>query len=206
MAKINIVQMRGGEIVENCYLCANTETKECFIVDPGDNARLINLRIHENNYKPVAILLTHGHWDHIGAAKEIKNEYDIPIVASAAEEKVLTDPRVNLSSMFGGAAIVKANRFVNDGDEIEYAGLKIKVISTPGHTCGSVCFYIEENGVLFSGDTLFAASYGRTDFPTGSTAALFNSIKNKLLVLPEDTIVYAGHMEATSIGNERSYF
>ncbi|MBE5957765.1 MAG: MBL fold metallo-hydrolase [Lachnospiraceae bacterium] len=206
MAKIEILQMRVGELVENCYVCANKDTKECFIVDPGDNARLINLRMEQNGYKPVAILLTHGHWDHIGAAKELKKKHNIPIIASAAEDKVLSDPRVNLSAMFGMPTMIKADEFVNDGQVIEIAGLSVKVILTPGHTCGGACFYIEENGVLFSGDTLFSCSYGRTDFPTGSAAALFNSIKNKLLVLPEDTIVYAGHMEATSIGNERLNF
>lgn len=206
MAKIAITKLRVSECVTNCYICSNTDTKECFIVDPGDNAISIRNKITEMSLKPVAILLTHGHFDHIGAAKELKDNYNIPIVTSAQEEKILSDPRANLTKYFGTPYIIKADRLLNDGDMIEYAGVSMKMILTPGHTCGSCCYYLEENGVLFSGDTLFSASRGRTDFPTGSEAAIINSIRNKLLILPEDTEVYSGHMEETTIANERLYY
>lgn len=206
MANISITKLRVSECVTNCYICSNTDTKECFIVDPGDGADVIKNKITELSVKPVAILLTHGHFDHIGAVKPLKEIYGVPVVASAAEDKILTDPRANLTGYFGSPMTLKADRFLNDNDMIEYAGIKMKMILTPGHTCGSCCYYLEENGVLFSGDTLFCASRGRTDFPTGSDAAIINSIKNKLLVLPEDTVVYAGHMEETTIEHERLFY
>lgn len=206
MAKIAITKLRVSECVTNCYICSNTETKECFIVDPGDNPFSISNKIKELELTPVAILLTHGHFDHIGAATRLKEDYNIPIVATAQEEKILSDPRANLTGYFGSPYIVKADRLINDGDIISYAGITMKVLLTPGHTCGSCCFYLEDNAVLFSGDTLFCASRGRTDFPTGSEAAIINSIRTKLLVLPEDTIVYAGHMEETTIKHERLYY
>lgn len=206
MAKIAITKLRVSECITNCYICRNTETNECFIVDPGDNPYSIKNKITELSLEPKAILLTHGHFDHIGAAKELKAEYNVPILATAQEDKILSDPRANLTGYFGTPFILKADKFINDGDIIEYAGISMKVILTPGHTCGSCCFYLEENGVLFSGDTLFCASRGRTDFPTGSEAAIINSIRTKLLVLPGDTIVYSGHMEETTIENERLYY
>ena len=205
MADIYVSTLRVSELVTNCYICMNKDTKESFIVDPGDDADRIVMQLDRLEAKPVAILLTHGHFDHIGAAGELKKKYDIPVIASAAEEKVLTDPNVNLSGMFGSSCILRADRYLNDGDEFECAGINIRMILTPGHTCGSCCYYLYDNGTLFSGDTLFCASRGRTDFPTGSERAIMNSIRNKLLILPGDTDVLAGHMESTTIADERAY-
>jgi len=206
MAQIKIVTMRVSECVTNCFICCNTQTKECFIVDPGDDGDGIQRKITELSVKPVAILLTHGHFDHIGAVNFLKNKYDIPVVASAHEDKILSDPRANLTGFIGAPYTVKADRLLNDGDIFEYAGITIKMILTPGHTSGSCCYYIEDNSILFSGDTLFCASRGRTDFPTGSERAIINSIRTKLLTLPGDTIVYAGHMEETTIESERVFY
>lgn len=206
MAEIYVSTLRVSECVTNCYICMNQDTKESFIVDPGDGADRIKMQLDRLEAKPVAILLTHGHFDHIGAASQLKREYDIPIVASAAEEKILTNPNGNLTGYVGTPYVIKADRFLYDGEEIEYAGIKMRMILTPGHTCGSCCFYLYEYGTLFSGDTLFCASRGRTDFATGSESAIINSIKNKLLVLPGDTDVLPGHMESTTIEDERVYY
>ena len=155
---------------------------------------------------PKAILLTHGHFDHIGAVNQLKERYNIPVIVGAKEEKVLTDSRMNLSSMFGEPVKVNGDKFLEDGENFQVAGFDIQYILTPGHTPGSGCFYIEEEQVLFSGDTLFQASRGRTDFPGGSESDIIKSIKNKLLVLPGETEVYPGHMNITNIDREKVYY
>lgn len=129
--------------------------------------------------------------------------YPVPVYASILEELVLTDPDVNLSSAYGMGYTVTDVRFLEDEEHVELAGYEIRMISTPGHTVGGCCYYLPKEEVLFSGDTLFAGSVGRTDFPTGSMGTLVRSVKERLLVLPEDTQVYPGHMEATTIGFEK---
>ena len=155
---------------------------------------------------PKAILLTHGHFDHVEAVEGLKNRYDIPVIVGEKEDRLLLDKRMNLSAMFGNPLQVCADKFLSDGEKITVAGFKIQYIHTPGHTPGSGCYYLADNEVLFSGDTLFQASRGRTDFPGGSEAAILNSIKNKLLTLPGDTEVYPGHMEITTIDSEKVYY
>ena len=206
MSRIKIRSVLVSECYTNCYLCMNTETKEGFIVDPGDDELKISANVSHIEMKPVAILLTHGHFDHIGAVEKLKKRYDILVYASEVEDRLLLDNRANLSSMFGEPTMICADKFLRDGENVNIAGFDIKFILTPGHTPGSGCYYIADENVLFSGDTLFHASRGRTDFPGGSEAAIINSIKEKLLKLPGNTDVYPGHMDTTKIDNEKVYY
>lgn len=206
MAKIMIRSVTVSECYTNCYICMNKDTKEGFIVDPGDDELKISVNVSRLEMTPKAILLTHGHFDHIGAVNQLKERYNIPVIVGAKEEKVLTDSRMNLSSMFGEPVKVNGDKFLEDGETFQVAGFDIQYVLTPGHTPGSGCFYIEEEQVLFSGDTLFQASRGRTDFPGGSESDIIKSIKNKLLVLPGETEVYPGHMNITNIDSEKVYY
>ena len=192
-----------GPVATNCYLIINLDNNESIIVDPADSPESIYDMVVRSASRPQAILLTHGHFDHIGAANEVREHYEIKIYASCDEEKLLASPARNLSNAYGMSLRVTADVLHNDGDILELAGLKIKAIHTPGHTEGGTCYYIESIGVLFSGDTLFCESVGRTDFPGGSMSDIVHSIKDKLMVLPDDTKVYTGHGEGTSIGYER---
>lgn len=199
---MNVYYVPVGEMKANCYFLINQETKETVIVDPGDEAGRIIRIIREKELKPVSVLLTHGHFDHIMAAAPVSREFDIDVLAGNEELEVLANPSLNLSGYFGEPMGLDEVKGFDGGDVLELAGLRIKVIATPGHTKGSVCFYIEDESVLISGDTLFCGSYGRVDFPTGSPKALGVSIRDILFRLPEDTVVYSGHGQETTIGEE----
>ena len=194
-----------GSVATNCYLIINLDNNESIIVDPADSPESIYDMVVRSASRPQAILLTHGHFDHIGAANEVREHYGIKIYASCDEEKLLASPARNLSNAYGMSLRVTADVLHNDGDILELAGLKIKAIHTPGHTAGSCCYYLPEEEVLFSGDTLFAQSVGRTDFPTGSGTDMQASVKRLLKELPETTRVCPGHNEETTIGYEKRY-
>lgn len=194
-----------GMVQTNCYIVAADNSDTCVIIDPGAHpGRIINA-VDESGKKPVAILLTHGHFDHITAIPELLEKYGnkIKVYSSEAERELLGSADINCSSMVDRPVTVTADVYVNDGDIIEEAGLRFKVIATPGHTIGSVCYYIEDESVLFSGDTLFEMSVGRTDLPTGSSTAIVESIKNRLFVLPDSVTVYPGHGSETDIAFEK---
>ncbi len=192
-----------GMVGTNCYVVYNEETRACFVVDPAAPSDLVIEFIKTEDLILQGILLTHGHFDHIMGIDALCRAYPVPVYASILEELVLTDPDVNLSSAYGMGYTVTDVRFLEDEEHVELAGYEIRMISTPGHTVGGCCYYLPKEEVLFSGDTLFAGSVGRTDFPTGSMGTLVRSVKERLLVLPEDTQVYPGHMEATTIGFEK---
>ena len=200
---MNIKTLPVGQLETNCYVVVNEQRLECVVIDPGDESNTILDYIEDNKLKCCAIMLTHGHYDHIMAVEELRKEYGIPVIAHEEEKQILENPRGNLSTMIGMPFTVKADRFVKDEELLVTAGFSIRVLHTPGHTIGGCCYYLADENLLFSGDTLFWESVGRTDFPTGSMSALVRSIKEKLMVLPESTRVYPGHMGSTSIENEK---
>lgn len=194
-----------GPVQTNCYLLSQMETNECVIVDPGEEAIKLSDYIEKKELKPIAILLTHGHFDHIGAVDELRKKYNIKVYASKEEEDILKNPDLNLSSQFGAGFTVAADEYLEDGQEIEFLGEKVKCILTPGHTKGGMCFYFSGSGMLFSGDTLFYQSVGRTDFPGGSMSEIIHSIREKLFNLPDYVRVYTGHGMMTSIKDEKMF-
>ena len=189
----------------NCYVVYNENTKECFVVDPAAPSAPLVEFIQTEGLQLQGILLTHGHFDHMLAADDLRDEYGIPVIACAAEQQVLTDAMKNLSGSWASAHVLLADQWVCDGKKLDLAGFSIEVFHTPGHTAGSCCYYLPEEEVLFSGDTLFAQSVGRTDFPTGSGADMQASVKRLLKELPETTRVCPGHNEETTIGYEKRY-
>lgn len=205
MKKLQIDSLVLGMVATNCYFAKNKETGALLIVDPADEAGRIIAKVDAMGAKPEAVLLTHGHFDHIGAAQELREHYGIPVCALDKEVEITENVGKNLSRMSGYGFTLTPDHLFRDGEEVELAGVRIRVLHTPGHTCGSTCYYIEEENVLFSGDTLFCCSVGRTDFPTGSMSQIHNSIHEKLFVLPEETLVYPGHDQATDIGYEKRY-
>ena len=194
-----------GMVQTNCYIVHNMDTKECIIVDPGDEAEKICGYLTQNELKLQAILLTHGHFDHIGAVSELKDKYGVPAYAAAEEKDVLQDVCLNLSPQIGRRISIAADYWVEDGQKISCLGQDITCILTPGHTQGGMCYYFPQAGMLFSGDTLFQESVGRTDFPTGSMSRIIRSIREKLFVLPKAVQVYPGHGPKTSIENEKMF-
>ena len=202
---MNIKQTVVGMVGTNCYIAANEDTKECFIVDPGACPESLLSLIKGGEYIPKAILLTHGHFDHIMGVEQLKTKYDVEIYALDKERTLLGDPVLNMSSYYGQGIALDDVRYVTDQEKFSLVGYEIEVMATPGHTSGGCCYYIASEGVLFSGDTLFCESVGRSDFPTGNGAQLIQSIKERLLDLPEETKVYPGHMGETTIGHEKQY-
>ena len=195
-----------GPVGTNCYIVRNDDTMECFIVDVAACPPEFVSHIRNSGLTVKAVLLTHGHFDHIMGLDRFLEEFPVPVYACAAEKDVLESSQLNSSAgMLGQPYTFTGARFVKDGDLLDVAGMKIQVIQTPGHTIGGCCYYIADENVLFSGDTLFRASVGRTDLPTGSMSALVRSVTDRLLVLPDETRVYPGHMEETTIGYEKQY-
>lgn len=195
-----------GGVATNCYLLKNNTDRQCVLIDPADSHDKIKEMIAQSGCTLKGILLTHGHYDHMLAAAAVRENYHVPLCAGEAEKALLADAAWNLSGAMGGKPVtLDAERWLTDGEMLAIAGLQIQVIATPGHTPGGVSYYVPEGSMLFSGDTLFAESVGRTDFPGGSMSALVHSVKEKLFVLPEDTKVFPGHGEQTTIAYEKKY-
>ncbi len=194
-----------GMCATNTYYVYDDETKRGLIVDPADSPDTIIAKADSLSMIPEAILITHGHFDHVLAMNNVREHYGIKVYAGLTEKQVLHDMAMNLTSSFGMGQIFDADIYLKDGEEFETAGYHIRAIEVPGHTIGGMCYYFDKQGVLFSGDTLFCESVGRSDFPGGSASALCRGIKDKLFILPEHTKVYPGHMDETTIGNEIKY-
>ena len=205
MGKLKIEQRVIGMVSTNVYLGINIETKEAFLVDPADHAEDIAQWIRQDGVTLKAILLTHGHFDHIGAVAGLKKQFQVPVYAMGAEVVVMEDANLNLSANWVSPFTVKCDHELTDGEKFQVAGFDIVAYHTPGHTKGGACYYIEKEQVLFSGDTLFYHSVGRTDMPTGSQAELKRSVQRILRILPDATRVMPGHECDTSIADEKRY-
>ena len=205
MANSQIEWMVLGMVSTNTYLVKNQDTGELLIIDPADAAGRIQEKIGQMEGRPAAILLTHGHFDHMLAADALRSAYDIPVYAGIQEKDLLKNARYNLSASWASPHVMEADRYLADGETFREAGFEIRLLHTPGHTEGSCCYYLPEEAVLFSGDTLFAGSVGRTDFPTSSGADMRKSLQRLLSELPADTRVCPGHGEETTIAYEKRY-
>lgn len=194
-----------GALATNSYLVINEKTNEMIVVDPAICPDYLLNHVKTKGYIPKAVLLTHGHFDHVMGIEGWVKAYQIPVYLHEKEKEILADPKLNLSYMFGKNYVYEDVRCLKDGEILEVAGFKFQVIHTPGHTSGGCCYYEETEEVLISGDTLFAQSVGRSDFPTGNGRILVNSIKEKLFCLPDEVMVYPGHNEKTCIGDEKIY-
>ena len=194
-----------GPVQTNCFFFYDRDSGAGIAVDPGDEADKLARCVEEKHLKMEAILLTHGHFDHIMAVEDLRKKWDVPVYASQEERVVLENPQINLSVQMGESLSLAADRYLSDGEELELMGQKVRCILTPGHTSGGMCYYFPKQGVLFSGDTLFQESVGRTDFPTGSMSTLIRSIREKLWPLAPATKVYPGHGMMTSIESEKLY-
>lgn len=183
-----------GQIQENCYIIMDEESKEIAIIDPGDDGYKIKSVVDSLGGKPKFILLTHGHFDHVGAVEEIADAYNISFYINKIEEQY-----TNVYDVFG--RIRKADGYLSDGDKINLGNKEIIALYTPGHSKGELSYLVDGN--LFSGDALFNGSVGRSDFEGGNAEELITSIKTKLAVLDEDTKVYPGHGPSSTIGIEK---
>lgn len=201
---MKITNLPSGALQVNTYLAVDEETNKGFIVDPGGYNPALTKMVKDENIDIEYIILTHGHSDHICGVKEHLEDFPgARVVADKEEEPMLHDVRFNFSAEFGMPYTVDADIYVTDGDEISVGNINLKFFHTPGHSPGGMCIYAEKENVLFSGDTLFRQSIGRTDFPGCSFEALAESIKEKLFVLPDETQVFPGHMGPTQIGFEK---
>lgn len=195
-----------GLVRTNCYIVYTEDTKKAVIIDPAADSRRITEEVSALGVTPEAVLLTHGHFDHMLAADSLKNAYRIPVCVHKADAELMKQPDLNCSRQFLHMDYASsADEELEDGQTLRFLDGALTVISTPGHTEGSCCYYAKKDNLLFSGDTLFQESVGRTDLPTGRAAQLPVSIKEKLFVLPDDTLVLSGHGDQTTIGEEKQY-
>lgn len=205
MVDLKIGRLMIGVCQTNCYFVYKEGTKDVIFFDPADNGDYIYETLKDKGFLVKGILLTHGHFDHIWGAEKLRELSGAPIYAYEEEKVLCEDAEKNISKQAGRACTVVPDYYVKDNEEIKIADMTCKLIATPGHTIGSCCYYFTEAGILLSGDTLFQESVGRTDFATGSMSMLTRSIKERLFVLPDDTKVYPGHGDTTTIGCEKKY-
>ena len=196
-----------GAYGTNCYILrANETTKDCLIIDTGLEADELIDFLQRHNLNPLALILTHGHVDHIIGLVALRSQFpNIKVYIHKLDAGMLTGEKDNLSALAGVRFSSEPTDItVEDGDVIELANIKLDVIHTPGHSPGGICLYSKDDSVLFVGDTLFADSVGRTDMPGGNTAQLIKNIKEKLLTLPGEIICYPGHGPSTTIAREKA--
>lgn len=194
----------------NCWLLAKDSGGPAVIIDAPPDAEAIGDLLARHDLYPVALLLTHGHVDHMGGSCWVGDKYQIVTYVDPADDYLTLDPVAQVAGLFGMVppgdyAPPERREVLNDGVQLELAGVKINALHTPGHTPGHFCFYVEEEGILLSGDQLFAGSIGRTDLPGGDYGQLMNSMASKVMPLPPETQVLPGHGPTTTLAAERRY-
>ncbi len=210
MAADNIIIQKYVVGIEytNVYILHREGSAETVVVDPADHGDALADAMDKQGLHVCAILLTHAHFDHIGGVKELAERTGATVHIGEKETRLICDTDANLSAIYGPPKTVQPDVFLKDDEEVTLAGITFRCLTTPGHTEGSCCYYVPNSDtapILLAGDTLFEESVGRTDFPTGSMSALVRSVREKLLVLPEETIVYPGHGGVTTIGHEKQF-
>jgi glyoxylase-like metal-dependent hydrolase (beta-lactamase superfamily II) len=195
--------MEVGAFAANCYLVACDRTLDGVVIDPGAEAKRILDMVHREKVNVRYIINTHGHVDHVGANEELRQALGAPILIHEADGEMCKKPHASLSAFLGRMKLAEPDRLLVGGEKLTVGDLVLEVIETPGHTRGSITLLA--GGALFTGDTLFAGSIGRTDLPGGSFEEILRSIREKLLVFPDQTAVYPGHGPETTIGEEKSY-
>lgn len=196
-----------GDFQTNCFCVRRDEdSRECLVIDPGLEPEMLIQMLHHNEYVPVDILLTHGHADHIGGVETLREGWpDVRVTVHIKDAEMLTDPNRNLSLMAGFMVQARPAEVQLGDDDTTFtsAGLTFKVLHTPGHTPGGISLYHASEHVLFSGDTIFSGSVGRSDFPGGDGSLLISMIHEKILTLPAETRIYSGHGPVTTVGDEK---
>ncbi len=200
---MRVEKMEVGAFAANCYLVACPETHEGVIIDPGAEGRRIIKQAEKLALVVKYIINTHGHIDHVGANMEVKSAFDVPVLVHENDASMFRSPQASLAIFTGKGRLKPPDQTFLEGDSFTVGHLEIRVLETPGHTPGSVTLDIA--GRLFTGDTLFAGSIGRTDLPGGSYKQIIASIKNKILVYSDDTVVYPGHGPETTVATERQF-
>lgn len=200
---MQLITLLTGPLEVNTYIAYGKNEGECFIVDPSDKAKVMKA-LEENALRPTHILLTHGHFDHILAVADLQEEYGAKVVIHEADAAALTGGGPSLSMMAGmGVKRCTPDMLLKGGETLTPAGFSVKVLATPGHSRGSVCYVLEEERAIFVGDTLFRLSVGRSDLPGGNADELYDSIAHSLFRLAGDYDVYPGHMDQTTLEFER---
>lgn len=197
-----IKKLEVGPIMANCFILGCERTKEAVVIDPGDDADDILMALAKEGLRVKYLINTHGHFDHVGANKRMKEATQATLAIHPLDEPMLEELSRS-ASMFGLAAenSPPADLLLNHGDQVKFGDITLEIIHTPGHSKGGICLYTK--GHLFSGDTLFSRSIGRTDLPGGDYDTLISSIKTRLLVLDDETVVYTGHGPETTLANEK---
>ena len=191
----------------NCYIVADDKTKEAFIIDPGAKAEKIIEMVNILEVKVKYIIVTHCHGDHIGALNKVKEKLGGKILVHRLDAEGIYNEDINLSYYIGmDSPELEADSRLDDKDKIHLGNIEFEIIHTPGHTQGGICIYCKEYKMIFTGDTLFRGTWGRTDLPTGDFESIINSITNRIMSLPEETIVYPGHGKSTIIKEEKSIY
>ena len=205
MGNIKIGRMVLSMCQTNCYFLYREDTKECVLIDPADQGAQIYNALTRNGFTIQAILLTHGHFDHIWGCNKLRELSGAQVFAWEEEKEVCESAKLNVSEDVGRPYEVIVDWYLKDGEKVTIEGMEFQILGTPGHTQGSCCYYFEKDNILISGDTLFEGSVGRSDLPTGNGRTLSRSLKEKLMILPEETLVFPGHGSGTTIGEEKKY-